>query len=137
MHLYTTYHRLAMALIAAILLSLGMTDVSAAEHVELGCELTQSTDALPSDEPTSTIEQWHSSTPILPSEVSHSGHIVAPVRTVARTSRSSDSLLRLSMAVRSIDATTTTNRYGLYNHKILFVSHSRFYYLNCLSRLRI
>ena len=53
---------------------------------------------------------------------------------VRTTARHSSQVLH---SVRSIDATTTTQRYGLYNHKILFYTHSRLYYLNRLSRLRI
>lgn len=132
----TTY-RLVVALMVAMLLSLNMTEASASERVECGRGVVQQSDAAPCDDAASIIGQWRSSAPLLPSEISHLGHSVGSVRTVARTSRPSDTLVRMLMSLRSIDATTTTNRYGLYNHKILFVSHSRFYYLNCLSRLRI
>ena len=53
---------------------------------------------------------------------------------VRTTARHSSQVLH---SVRSIDATTTTQRYGLYNHKILFVSIARHHYICRLRRLII
>ncbi|MBQ5737724.1 MAG: hypothetical protein IIV55_01595 [Alistipes sp.] len=59
------------------------------------------------------------------------------VRTLPRTLRHVPRCTACSAAVRSIDSTTTASRYGLYNHKILFYTHPRHYYLNGLMRLII
>lgn len=65
-------------------------------------------------------------------------HATPPsVRTLPRQHRTSAGASSLQCALKSIDATTTASRYGMYNHKILFVSHARLHYLNRLVRLRI
>lgn len=65
-------------------------------------------------------------------------HSITPaVRTLHRTMSSAERQSQHIKATGSIDSTTATARYGLYNHKILFVSHSRHYYLNRLVRLII
>lgn len=65
-------------------------------------------------------------------------HSITPaVRTLHRSMSSTERLIQHTKATGSIDSTTAASRYGLYNHKILFVSHSRHYYLNRLVRLII
>ena len=65
-------------------------------------------------------------------------HSITPaVRTLHRTMSSAERQSQHVKATGSIDSTTAAARYGLYNHKILFVSHSRHYYLNRLVRLII
>lgn len=59
------------------------------------------------------------------------------VRTLTRTTVASERLFQHSKAVSAIDSTTAASRYGLYNHKILFCTLSRCYYLNRLMRLII
>lgn len=63
--------------------------------------------------------------------------VTPAVRTISRTAPSSERMFQHSKAVRAIDSTTAAMRYGLYNDKILFETHSRHYYLNRLMRLII
>ncbi len=59
------------------------------------------------------------------------------VRTLHGMSRSEYRTFAHTKAVSSIDSTTAAHRYGLYNHKILFASYPRIYYLCRLMRLII
>ncbi|MBQ3172776.1 MAG: hypothetical protein IJB56_00540 [Alistipes sp.] len=63
--------------------------------------------------------------------------VTPAVRTLSRTTITSERSFQYSKAVSAIDSTTAATRYGLYNHKILFEAHSRCYYLNRLMRLII
>ena len=63
--------------------------------------------------------------------------VTPAVRTISRSKLNSERTFQYSKAVSSIDTSTAASRYGLYNHKILFVSLSRIYYLNRLMRLII
>ena len=63
--------------------------------------------------------------------------VTPAVRTLSRTTITSERSFQYSKAVSAIDSTTAATRYGLYNHKILFEPHSRCYYLNRLMRLII
>ena len=70
--------------------------------------------------------------------VDYSSQGVAPVmRTVARNTRQLTRYDYTIVAVRSIDSTQAKSRAGLFNHKILFYTYSRHYYLNGLVRLII
>ena len=72
------------------------------------------------------------------SSVTYSSEAIAPiVRTLPRTTRQLTRLDSSTMAVRSIDSTQAKSRAGLFNHKILFFTHPRHYYLNGLVRLII
>ena len=63
---------------------------------------------------------------------------IAPVaRTLPRGTRSGENIHNASRVVSAIDSTTAAARYGLYNHKILFVPYARYYYLYRLVRLII
>lgn len=63
---------------------------------------------------------------------------VAPVvRNIARSIRTVTRVDISAVAVRSIDSTQAKSRAGLFNHKILFYTHPRHYYLNGLVRLII
>lgn len=65
-------------------------------------------------------------------------HTITPaVRTLHRTISTAERQVQQIKATGSIDSTTAAARYGLYNHKILFVSHSRHYYICRLVRLII
>lgn len=69
---------------------------------------------------------------------SSSAQSITPLsRTLPRTLRSTEQSHNISRIVNAIDSTMAATRYGLYNHKILFVSHSRHYYLYRLVRLII
>lgn len=98
-------------------------------------------DVMPTDDAdgawSDVIEQMRTIAPLAPS-IAHAAQSVAPVaRTMARTTRTAETLLRMVAATKAIDSTTASSRYGMYNHKILFVSLSRLHFLNRLMRLRI
>jgi hypothetical protein len=59
------------------------------------------------------------------------------VRTLPRSPRLQTRIDSYSVAVRTIDSTQAKSRAGLFNHKILFYTHPRHYYLNGLVRLII
>lgn len=58
-------------------------------------------------------------------------------RTLHRTVRTAERYAHNGRVMSAIDSTTAASRYGLYNHRILFVSHARLHYLNRLVRLII
>ena len=63
---------------------------------------------------------------------------IAPIaRTLPRVVRTTERSLGYACAVSAIDSTMAAMRYGLYNHKILFVSLARYHYLYRLVRLII
>ena len=65
-------------------------------------------------------------------------HSITPaVRTLHRTMSSAERQSQHIKATGSIDSTTAAARYGLYNHKILFVSIARYHYVCRLRRLII
>ena len=71
-------------------------------------------------------------------ESSTTTHSITPtVRTLYRGTHNMERSANNTKAVTAIDATTLGYRYGLYNHKILFYSLARHYYLNRLVRLII
>ena len=59
------------------------------------------------------------------------------VRTLHSVSRNAERTSSHQRASTAIDSTTTATRYGLYNHKILFVSIARHHYICRLRRLII
>lgn len=59
------------------------------------------------------------------------------VRTLHSVSRNAERTSSHQMVSTAIDSTTTATRYGLYNHKILFVSIARHHYICRLRRLII
>ena len=72
------------------------------------------------------------------STVTYTSQSAAPiVRTLHRTTRQITRLEQSTVAVRSIDSTQAKSRAGLFNHKILFYTYPRHYYLNGLVRLII
>lgn len=83
------------------------------------------------------VEQMHAIAPLAPTITNAAVSVLPLARTVARTTRSAETLVRVIAATHAIDSTTASSRYGMYNHKILFVSLSRLHYLNRLMRLRI
>ncbi len=96
---------------------------SSSEHSDNHAEATFTAEVHPMLSTTATSGAQHSITPA--------------VRTLHRTMSSAERQSQHVKATGSIDSTTAAARYGLYNHKILFVSHSRHYYLNRLVRLII
>lgn len=58
-------------------------------------------------------------------------------RTLHRTVRTAERCVHNGRVMSAIDSTMSASRYGLYNHRILFVSHARLHYLNRLVRLII
>lgn len=78
------------------------------------------------------------SQPLLSVSTTSGARSITPaVRTIARMVRNVERMFEYTTAVRSIDSTTAAQRYGLYNHKIIFVSLARNYYLSCLQRFII
>ena len=59
------------------------------------------------------------------------------VRNIARGTRHTVRIDHNVVAARSIDSTQAKSRAGLFNHKILFYTYPRHYYLNGLVRLII
>lgn len=59
------------------------------------------------------------------------------VRTLHSVSRNAERTPAHQRVATAIDSTTTATRYGLYNHKILFVSIARHHYICRLRRLII
>ena len=59
------------------------------------------------------------------------------VRTLHSVSRNAERTSSHQRVATAIDSTTTATRYGLYNHKILFVSIARHHYICRLRRLII
>lgn len=65
-------------------------------------------------------------------------HCVTPIaRTLSHCARTVEHNTSQSKATNAIDSTMASLRYGLFNHKILFVSHPRLHYLNRYVRLII
>ena len=76
--------------------------------------------------------------PLFVTPTSNGAQSITPLsRTLPRALRSTEQSHNISRIVNAIDSTMAATRYGLYNHKILFVSHSRHYYLYRLVRLII
>lgn len=63
--------------------------------------------------------------------------ITPAVRIIQSVSHNAERTSTQHKASTSIDGTTTATRYGLYNHKILFVSIARYHYVCRLRRLII
>lgn len=63
--------------------------------------------------------------------------ITPTLRTIQRTNNTLWRTHQYSRISAAIDSTTSATRYGLYNHKILFVSNVRYHYVCRLRRLII
>ena len=83
-----------------------------------------------------TIDRYEAPSLLAPRTITNSGSVQTVVARTLRTLRLVERFSTEASAVRTIDS-TVANRYGLYNHKILFVSRARHYYLYHLERLRI
>lgn len=83
-----------------------------------------------------TIDRYEALSLLAPRTITNSGSVQTVVARTLRTLRPVERFSTEASAVRTIDS-TVANRYGLYNHKILFVSRARHYYLYRLERLRI
>lgn len=104
-------------------------------EVSLQCASPQASQKPVSHQPEFTQQEYALLAGTSSSAVSHS--ITPVVRTLNRSVRSNEQIRYCGRVVSAIDSTTTAERYGLYNHKILFVSHARYYYLCRLVRLII
>lgn len=83
-----------------------------------------------------TIDRYEALSLLAPRTITNGGSVQTVVARTLRTLRLVERFSTEACAVRTIDS-TVANRYGLYNHKILFVSRARHYYLYRLERLRI
>ncbi len=83
-----------------------------------------------------TIDRYEAPSLLAPRTITNTGNVQPIVVRTLRTLRLVERCSTVASAVRTIDS-TVANRYGLYNHKILFVSRARHYYLYRLERLRI
>ena len=90
----------------------------------------------PSTTPESHIETLVADQGLATTIVSGQGTLPA-VRTIARGTRQTLRTDHNVVAARSIDSTQAKSRAGLFNHKILFYTYPRHYYLNGLVRLII
>lgn len=79
------------------------------------------------------------SAPLLstPAPTAQPSSFVPVVRVLPHATRTVERSFAYTGAVSAIDSTVAAMRYGLYNHKILFVSLARYYYLCRLVRLII
>lgn len=130
------YRRIA--LILAVVIATFATESMAMAHST--CSLTDAT--LRHDEPIERSERevaFHASTPLLsvPHTPMSQSNFTPAVRTLHGMLRTEARTFANTKAVSSIDSTTATHRYGLYNHKILFASYPRIYYLCRMMRLII
>lgn len=126
--------RIFVALVVMLLLPELVSGTEVCVVVSCGAELTaDSADAADADQVISL------STPALFAAPSTpiSSNITPLVRTLTHAERTSAHKVEHSKVVGAIDSATAAARYGLYNHKILFVSLSRLHYLNRLMRLII
>ena len=126
--------RIFVALVVMLLLPELVSGVEVCVVVSGGAELTaDSADAADADQVISV------STPALFAAPSTpiASNVTPLVRTLTHAERTSAHKVEHSKVVGAIDSATAAARYGLYNHKILFVSLSRLHYLNRLMRLII
>lgn len=126
--------RIFVALVVMLLLPELVSGTEVCVVVSCGAELTaDSADAADADQVISL------STPALFAAPSTpiASNITPLVRTLTHAERTSAHKVEHSKVVGAIDSATAAARYGLYNHKILFVSLSRLHYLNRLMRLII
>lgn len=126
--------RIFVALVVMLLLPELVSGAEVCVVVSCGAELTaDSADAADADQVISV------STPALFAAPSTpiASNITPLVRTLTHAERTSAHKVEHSKVVGAIDSATAAARYGLYNHKILFVSLSRLHYLNRLMRLII
>lgn len=126
--------RIFVALVVMLLLPELVSGTEVCVVVSCGAELTaDSADAADADQVISV------STPALFAAPSTpiASNITPLVRTLTHVERTSAHKVEHSKVVGAIDSATAAARYGLYNHKILFVSLSRLHYLNRLMRLII
>lgn len=126
--------RIFVALVVMLLLPELVSGAEVCVVVSCGAELTaDSADTADADQVISV------STPALFAAPSTpiASNITPLVRTLTHAERTSAHKVEHSKVVGAIDSATAAARYGLYNHKILFVSLSRLHYLNRLMRLII
>lgn len=129
--------RIFVALVVMLLLPELVSGAEVCVVVSCGAELTaDSADAADAADADQVISV---STPALFAAPSTpiASNITPLVRTLTHAERTSAHKVEHSRVVGAIDSATAAARYGLYNHKILFVSLSRLHYLNRLMRLII
>lgn len=94
------------------------------------------TTATPTDRGT-VIAEYNPNTIAIATSNSTPQTITPAVRTIHSVTHNAERTTTHNKASTAIDGTTTTTRYGLYNHKILFVSIARYHYVCRLRRLII
>lgn len=139
MSIKSTYRRIA--LLAATIIAM-VTTVAAAESFEGTtddrCIAEYRTGCDESSTSSRNAEFDEGYEPLVALCSSTSSSSVAPaVRTLYGASRPSARTSTYTRAVSAIDSTTVSQRYGLFNHKILFTSLPRIHYLCRLMRLII
>ena len=126
--------RIFVALVVMLLLPELVSGAEVCVVVSCGAELTaDSADAADADQVISVSAPALFAAPSTPI----ASNITPLVRTLTHAERTSAHKVEHSKVVGAIDSATAAARYGLYNHKILFVSLSRLHYLNRLMRLII
>lgn len=131
-----TLLRIILCSIATLIIQGSMSEVFAMPATHLSAEASIESHDQNHKEQTPTFEYNNPRLGIGSSTESSQG--VTPVaRTLHRILRPNYKTWQTDVAVRAIDSTMATPRYGLYNHKILFYAHPRHYYLNGLMRLII
>lgn len=135
MHRLSSTYRLVCIIIVSLLVA-GSTMRLSATPINNAIIIEHNNGTTPSTTTESHIEAFSPTLGL--SSVTYSSEAIAPiVRTLPRTTRQLTRLDSSTMAVRSIDSTQAKSRAGLFNHKILFFTHPRHYYLNGLVRLII
>lgn len=126
--------RIFVALVVMLLLPELVSGTEVCVVVSCGAELTaDSADAADADQVISVSTPALFAAPTTPI----ASNITPLVRTLTHAERTTAHKVEHSKVVGAIDSATAAARYGLYNHKILFVSLSRLHYLNRLMRLII
>ena len=128
--------RIVWIILATMVSLLGPTKSSAQEFKVAKSHYTHST--LPATSDTeATFNCCYSKLVSTPPSAPLSQSVVPASRTLSRSARYDTRQFQHLKAPSLIDSTTAASRYGLYNHKILFVSHARQHYLLRLVRLII
>ena len=133
---HLTLLRIVLCIVASLLLQGSLTRALAVDACDFAAKVCDTRSNTDKQDSTHSFES--SSQRLALSTASQASQGIVPVvRILPRALRSMPRPEQSSAALRSIDSTTAAPRYGLYNHKILFYSHPRHYYLNGLMRLII
>ena len=132
----TTYRRVL--LIVAMVVAISTTATATDVIIQAQCNrpIEQSSSRTNSNIPEEHTHHFEQSTECLSmlNTSSVSLNLTPAVRTLRGISRHEVRTAAHSKIISAIDNTTTAQRYGLYNHKILFVSLPRIHYLCWMMR---